>query len=80
MSHKAQCPPVRCRVADQTVHIRIDDARIPQRGQRYNREKTAGHGQSGDQNDTQTTAQRLGWQPTVSVTSIRHSRIAPELP
>jgi hypothetical protein len=33
------------------------------RGQRYNREKTAGHGQSGDQNDTQTTAQRLGWQP-----------------
>jgi hypothetical protein len=31
------------------------------RGRRYNLEKTAGHGeQAGDQNDPQTTAQRLG--------------------
>jgi hypothetical protein len=30
MSHKAKGPPVRCRCADETVHIRIDDSRIPQ--------------------------------------------------
>jgi uncharacterized protein YbjT (DUF2867 family) len=31
MSHKAKCPHVRFRFADYTVHIRIDDSRIPQR-------------------------------------------------
>jgi hypothetical protein len=30
MSHKAKCPHVRVRFADETVHIRIEGSRIPQ--------------------------------------------------
>jgi hypothetical protein len=40
------------------------------RGQRYHREKTAGHGQSAHQNDGQTTAQRLGQQYGVGEATI----------
>jgi hypothetical protein len=46
------------------------EARSYLRGKRYNREKTAGHGQSVHQNDGQTTAQRLGEQYGVAPATI----------